>query len=93
MKTALSAIVTILALSTQPAWAGEKTVTLDVQNMTCALCPITVSTAIKTIPGVHSVDVSVEDKSATVVFDDDVSNVDSIAQASTNAGYPASQRM
>jgi len=93
MKTTLFAIATILGLSIQSAWAGEKTITLDVHNMTCALCPITVSTAIKTIPGVRSVEVSVEDKSATVVFDDDASNIASIAQASTNAGYPASQRM
>jgi len=92
MKTNLFAIAVALSLSAQAAWAGEKTVTLDVQNMTCALCPFTVSTAIKAIPGVRSVDVSVENKSAIVLFDDDVSTVDTIAQASTDAGYPAEQR-
>jgi len=92
MKNILIALVAALSLTAQTVWAGEKTITLDVQNMTCALCPFTVSTAIKGIDGVQSVDVSVENKSATVVFDDEVANIDSIAQASTNAGYPATQR-
>ena len=45
MKTILLAAA--LILSSGAAWAAERSVTLDIQNMTCALCPITVSTAIK----------------------------------------------
>jgi len=89
MKTLLLAVA--LTLSSGTAWAAERTVTLDIQNMTCALCPITVSTAIKGVKGVKSVDVNFEAKTATVIFDDAVSNVDTVAQASTDAGYPASQ--
>jgi len=92
MKTTLlaAALVLPLALSSGATWAAERTVTLDIQNMTCALCPITVSTAIKGVDGVRTVNVNFEAKTATVVFDDAVSNVDTVAQASTNAGYPAS---
>jgi len=89
MKTILLAAA--LILSNGAAWAAERSVTLDIQNMTCALCPITVSTAIKGVEGVRTVDVNFEAKTATVVFDDAVANVDTVAQASTNAGYPASQ--
>jgi len=89
MKTILLAAA--LILSSGAAWAAERSVTLDIQNMTCALCPITVSTAIKGVEGVRTVDVNFEAKTATVVFDDAVANVDTVAQASTNAGYPASQ--
>ena len=90
MKIILLAIV--LSLSAQAAWAAEQTVTLGIQNMTCALCPITVSTAIKGVNGVSSVDVNFEAKTATVVFDDAVSDVGAVAQASTDAGYPANQQ-
>jgi len=89
MKTILLALA--LSLTSQAAWAAERTVTLDIQNMTCALCPITVSTAIEGVKGVKSVDVNFAAKTATVVFDDAVSNVDTVAQASTDAGYPASE--
>jgi len=93
MKKTFAAIAVSLGLFTQGAWAGEQTVTLDVKNMTCALCPFTVSTAIGSVEGVSTVDVDFETKTATVVFDDEISNVDTIAQASTHAGYPASHRM
>lgn len=88
MKALLIAIA--LSLATHVASAGEKTVKLDIQNMTCALCPITVSTAIQGVKGVSSVDVDFAKKTATVVFDDAMSNVDTVVQASANAGYPAS---
>ena len=91
MKTIILAVALTLALSSGAARAAQRTVTLDIQNMTCALCPITVSTAIKGVEGVSTVDVNFVAKTATVVFDDAVANVDTVAQASTNAGYPASQ--
>ena len=71
------------------ALAGERTVTLAVDKMTCAACPITVEKAMKGVPGVNRVKVSYEKKSAVVVFDDARTTVDAIAAASTNAGYPA----
>jgi mercuric ion binding protein len=71
------------------ALAGERTVTLAVDKMTCAACPITVEKAMKSVAGVNSVKVSYEKKSAVVVFDDAKTTVDAIAAASTNAGYPA----
>jgi mercuric ion binding protein len=60
-----------------------------VENMTCALCPVTVRTAMERVPGVKSVAVDFKAKTATVVFDPSVTTVEAIAAASTNAGYPA----
>lgn len=71
------------------AWAGEQTVTLAVEKMHCALCPLTVTKAIENVKGVSAVEVSYERKEAAVTYDDDVTTLDAIAAASTNAGYPA----
>ncbi|CCF00727.1 putative mercuric transport protein periplasmic component (plasmid) [Sinorhizobium fredii HH103] len=71
------------------AWAGERTVTFAVENMTCATCPYIVKTTMAAVPGVANVTVSFEAKTATVTFDDATTNPDAIAAASMNAGYPA----
>ena len=63
-----------------------------IQNMTCALCPVTVKRAMEGVEGVRSVNIDFDAKTATVVFDPSVTNADAIAAASTNAGYPASVR-
>ena len=92
MKFFLIAAMATQVLMSQSAWAAERSAVLDVENMTCALCPITVSTAIKSVPGIASVKVSMEDKTATVIYDDAVADLDGIAGASTSAGYPAIPR-
>jgi mercuric ion binding protein len=64
-------------------------VTFVVENMSCALCPVTVRTAMARVPGVKSVEVEFKTKTATAVFDPAITTVEAIAAASTNAGYPA----
>lgn len=71
------------------AFAEPQTVTLDIKNMTCALCPLTVHTAIKNVNGVVSVQVDFKRKTARVSYDDCLTNTVSVAAASTDAGYPA----
>lgn len=78
-----------LLLSASVAVAAERTVTLAVENMTCALCPITVRTAIERVTGVKDVQVDFETSTAVVVFDDADATVQDIAEASRQAGYPA----
>lgn len=41
------------------------------------------------VPGLSSVTVSYEKKTATVTFDDTKTTVDAIAQASADTGFPA----
>lgn len=79
-----------LAARSAAAPAAARTATFAIQNMTCATCPITVKKAIQGVKGVKSVSVDFDAKTATVTFDPSVTNVKSIATASTNAGYPAS---
>lgn len=79
-----------LLLTTSQALAAERTVRMHVENMTCALCPITVRTTMERVPGVKDVKVDLESKTATVVFDDTQATVAEIAEASRQAGFPAS---
>jgi len=74
------------------AFATEKTVTLAVQHMTCALCPRTVKASLQAVPGVTNVVVSFEDKTAVVTFDDSKAEVSALVKVTTNAGYPSSPK-
>ncbi len=67
----------------------DQTVTLEIENMFCALCPITVKAAMERVAGVKIVSVNFEEKAATVVFDPALTTPEEIATASTNVGYPA----
>lgn len=71
---------------------ASRTVTFAVENMTCALCPVTVKKAMEGVEGVKSVRIDFDAKTATVVFDPLKATVAAIAAASTNAGYPASTK-
>lgn len=46
LATALVALVPMAALAATP-----QTAVLDVQNMTCELCPVTVKKALEKVPG------------------------------------------
>lgn len=88
MKSILTAIALLIGLS-GAALAEEQTVSLTVEKMYCALCPITISKAIEQVEGVSQVEVSFETKLAVVTFDDAITEWEQVALASTNAGYPA----
>lgn len=80
-----------VALSPLAALAGTpQTVTLKVQNMTCSVCPITVRKALEKVQGVARVKVDLDAKTATVTFDPDKANADTLTKATAEAGYPAS---
>ena len=78
-----------LALSSSPAFAEPKTVTLSVPGMNCDLCPITIKKAISKVPGVASVEASYEKRQAVVTFDDAKTTVEALTKATANAGYPS----
>lgn len=82
------AIATLLAASSTFA-ATPQTVVLDVQNMTCALCPVTIKKALQNVPGVADARIDFEHKTATVKFDPDKANPAALEKATANAGYPS----
>ena len=79
-------------LISSAAFAGEKTVTLAVQNMDCAACPFTVKSSLQAVPGVAKAVVSFADKTAVVTFDDAKTAVPALITATTNAGYPSTPK-
>ncbi len=82
----------IFLLFAPSALAAERIITMNVENMTCAACPVTVRTAMKSVPGVKEVKVDFANKTAVVVFDDAQATTDAIAEASRLAGFPATVR-
>ena len=62
----LYAFVSLLALPALAVAGAPQTVVLDVQNMTCELCPITVRKALEKVPGVSDAKIEPGKKTATV---------------------------
>lgn len=87
-----AAVSPLAAQSATALVAASQTATFAIENMTCALCPVTVKTAMEGVTGVDSVAVDFDAKTATVVFDPSVTTIAAIATASTNAGYPATAK-
>jgi periplasmic mercuric ion binding protein len=82
-------ILSVSSLFASPLWAANKSVRLSVPGMTCAVCPITVKKSMINIKGVNTVEVSFENKLAVVTFDDSMTNVEALTDATFDAGYPS----
>ena len=82
-------LIALLAVPLTALAANPQTVVLDVKNMTCALCPITVKRALGKVPGVADIKIDVTTMTATVKFDPDQSNVAALVNATTNSGFPS----
>lgn len=89
--SAVSALLA-LALAASAGAAEPRRVTLDIPSMNCSLCPITVSRALRKLPGVLNVDADLASKSALVSYDPDKMSPERLAQAVNDAGYPATPR-
>ncbi len=87
MRKFLIAALAVLPLAALAA--TPETVTLDVKNMTCKLCPITVRKSLEKVSGVSVVKVNFDSKTATVTYDPDKVQPESLTRATTNAGYPS----
>ncbi len=85
-------VLSLFALTTLPAIAAPRTVTLDVPGMTCAACPITVKKALAKVAGVAKTVVDYEARSATVTFDDARTSAAALTAATSDAGYPSTVR-
>ena len=84
-----AAALAVALLTSGAAVAAERTVTLKVGQMTCATCGPIVRKSLARLPGVKQVGVSMERKTATVVYDDAKVSVGALVKATTNAGFPS----
>lgn len=87
MKKILVALllsVPVLAFAAKP-----DTVVLDVQNMTCSLCTVTIRKALEKTPGVIEAKVDYDHKTATVKYDTEKATPSNLVNATTAAGFPS----
>jgi mercuric ion binding protein len=69
--------------------ASPQTSVLDVQNMTCPMCTVTVRKALEKVPGVIEAKVDYDHKTVIVKYDADKANPVVLVKATTNAGFPS----
>jgi mercuric ion binding protein len=69
--------------------AAEQTIKLSVPGMSCASCPYIVKGSITMLDGIKNVEATMVDRTATVIFDDAVTNVVEIRKATEGVGYPS----
>jgi mercuric ion binding protein len=83
------AAVAATAIAGGSVAAAERTVTLAVENMTCASCPYIVRESLLRVDGVSTVAVSFADKTAVVTFDDAMTDAAALTRATAEVGFPA----
>ena len=88
---ALLTVIVLSASNLNAANSDETTVKFSVEKMTCATCPISVRKAMERVDGVKNVEVNLETKMATVIFDASVTTASDISNASTDVGFPATE--
>ena len=82
-------ILLLLSIPGSVFAATPQTTVLDLQNLTCALCSITVHKALEKVPGVIAAQVDYDHKTATVKYDPDKTSSAALVHATTNAGFPS----
>jgi periplasmic mercuric ion binding protein len=92
MQKRVTALMIMLLLAVAAYAAAPQTVTLDVHNMTCPTCKITVKKTLEKVPGVTEAKVDYDKKTATVRFDPDKTNFAALTKATTDAGFPSTVR-
>ncbi|UJS26372.1 heavy-metal-associated domain-containing protein [Thiothrix winogradskyi] len=66
-----------------------ETTTLAVSNMTCSLCPITIKKALSAVEGVDEVTMDLATKTAQISYNPEKTTVETLVQATTQAGFPS----
>lgn len=67
--------------------ATPQTAVLDVQNMTCSMCSITIRKALEKVPGVIDAKVDYDHKTATVKYDPDKVNPPTLVKSHYKRGF------
>lgn len=81
--------ILLMSLPLSAFAATPQTAVLDVQNMTCSTCSVTIHKALEKVPGVIEAKVDYDQKTATVTYDADKTTPSALMKATTNAGFPS----
>lgn len=74
MKRLIGTAMLSLVLLTAGYVLAAQQMVMDIQGMTCELCPIAIKKSLGKVKGVNSVKVSFEEKKARLVVDDAVTD-------------------
>jgi mercuric ion binding protein len=85
--------VLLIGLPVAAFAASPQTTVLDVQNMTCPMCSITVRKALEKVPGIIDAKVDYDHKTALVKYDPDKTSPPAFVKATANAGFPSELRI
>lgn len=85
----LVSALALLLTAAGSALAGQRTVTLRIDGMTCVACPYIVKKSLTRVDGVSKVEVSYEERKAVVTFDDALAGVEALTAATKDAGFPS----
>ncbi|MBI3301915.1 MAG: cation transporter [Deltaproteobacteria bacterium] len=86
MRKGILPALLLFALTAPAAWAGDKTVTLNIDGMVCNACPPAVSKALQGVPGVKSCNVDLKSEKAVLTVDESV-KPEALVKAVKDAGH------
>lgn len=89
LERILIGIAAALLIALSAAAGQSKRVVLDVPDMTCPLCPITIEKTLERVPGVLAARADFDTKHAQVSYDPDKVGPAALVQAVDAAGYHA----
>jgi len=92
MRKAILGLMALLWVG-QALAAAPKTVMLDVKNVTCPACRLTIEKALEKVPGVSRQQVDTDAATVKVTFDPARTSESAVAKAVTDAGFPAKVRV
>ncbi len=84
-----SLCVALLNITARDALAAPQSAVLHFSNMMCGADPHIIRNALQGVPGVKMVEISLEQHTAIVTFDNAVASFAALQTAAGVAGYPA----
>jgi mercuric ion binding protein len=89
IKRWLVIIMALLLMSAVYVEAAEQKVVMEIEGMTCKLCPLAIKKSLSGVEGVEDVEVSLEEKKAWLTVEESVTNetlVDAVKKAGSFKG-------
>ncbi len=74
LKRKIVAVIVLLLLTVVYVEGAEQNVVMNIEGMTCPLCPLAIKKSLSGIEGVSDVEVSPEKKKAWLTVEESVSN-------------------
>jgi copper chaperone CopZ len=86
------ATVLCILLFNQFSYAGEKTAEISLPTIQCGSCVRTIEKALDKVEGIKNIDIDVENKKATITYDDSKTDLSKIEDGISGAGYDANNK-